>query len=555
MGRKSKGFWTLDAETDPFSLERNRKNDIPKPFVWGALHYPSEEYVEFTDTADVARFFEDKNALVYAHNGGKFDYHYLREFINSDEEILVIGGRLSKFSIGNSEFRDSLNLFQGTKLEQFGGKTKIDYALFEPDRRGDPNVDRDIRQYLRQDCQVLTTALDRYFSTYGKSLTQAGACMKYWEKHFNQTAPRQRMSDFQRYKPFYNGGRVQCFTEGVRSATFQVVDINSAYPFAMTHRHPISTVGLLRHDPPPINQYYKCLFKLRCTARACFPWRDDEGSLFFPDDEGGNRKRVRDYYVTGWEFLQAIALDAVSGVKILECHYFPETVCFKDYIDHFYNLRLRAKEAGDVMGSIFAKYFMNSLYGKFGQDVDNHEDYVIASSDSKADWLAKGYSDYKPWGDRRLLRRGKSHLAEDDPKRRYYNVVTAASITGFVRAHLYKSLDACSQPIYCDTDSVAARDTSGLQISNQLGDWKLEMECDQYAIAGKKLYAFRDANTGEYKTACKGVSLTAEEIIRVARGETIKYEPQVPTYSITREQPRYINRDVMKTYRDIAHVN
>ena len=489
---------------------------------------------------------------MYAHNGGKFDYHYLREFINSDEEILVIGGRLSKFRIGNTEFRDSLNLFQGTKLEQFGGKIAIDYNTFEPERRTDPNIAADIRRYLRADCAVLTGALDRYFTTYGKSLTQAGACMKYWEKHFNQTAPRQRMSDFHKYKPYYNGGRVQCFESGVASASFQVVDINSAYPFAMTYRHPISTSALLRRELPPVNQYHKCLIKLKCSARGCFPWRDADGALYFPDDEGGKRKRIREYHVTGWEYLTALALDAISHVKILEVHYFPETVSFKDYIDHFYEVRQNAKKTGDKMMDIFAKYFMNSLYGKFGQDVDNHEDFVIATSDSKADWVAKGYKDYKPFGDRRLMQRSKKYLAEDSPKRRYYNVTTAASITGFVRAHLFKSLSECSQPIYCDTDSIAARKTEGLQISGQLGDWKLEMNCDQYAVAGKKLYAFRDAQTGEYKTACKGVSLTAQEIIRVANGETIKYEPQVPTYSINRDVPRYINRDVMRTYKDIS---
>lgn len=574
MARQVKGFWTFDSETDPFSVERNRRNEVPRMFTCGAMHYPSEEYVEFKTPKEVADFFCDKNTLVYAHNGGKFeDYHQLREFINSDEEILVIGGRLSKFRIGNTEFRDSMNLFQGTKLEQFGDKQTIDYSLFEPDKRCDPNVMAKIKAYQRQDNVVLMNALERYFKTYGKSLTQAGACMRYWEKNFNQTAPRQSYSDFQRYKSYYNGGRVQCFAEGVSLQNFDVVDINSAYPFAMTFRHPISTMGLLRRDLPPINQMHRCLIKLKCTARNCFPWRDAEGALYFPDDEGGKRKRIREYHVTGWEYLQALALDAISNVKILEVHYFTETVSFKDYIDFFYNQRLEAKAKGDVMGDIFAKYFQNSLYGKFGQDVDNHEEFVIATSDSKAEWIAKGFKDYKPFNDRRLLRRGKEYLPHDSPKRRYYNVVTAASITGFVRAHLFKSLQACSQPLYCDTDSIAARDVSSLQVSKNLGDWKLEMECKQYAIAGKKLYAFQmsdawhatatekarindpNAVVDPYKIACKGVSLTAAEIIRVARGETIEYEPIVPTYSITRDVPKYINRAVMKTYRDISLVD
>lgn len=552
MSKKPQGFWTLDAETDPFSLQRNRANEIPKPFLWGAMHYPSEEYVEFQHAYQVADFFRDKPTLVYAHNGGKFDYHYLRDYINSDEEILVIGGRLAKFKIGECEFRDSMNLFQGTKLEQFGGKIHIDYSKFEADRRSDPNVMSEIKTYLRQDNQVLLGALQSYFDKYGRSLTQAGACMRYWEKHFNQTAPRQSYADFHRYKPYYNGGRVQCFVEGVKSVKFDFADMNSAYPEAMRYRHPFSTTALLRRDLPPVNQMHRCLVKLRCSASGCFPWRDADGALYFPVDEGGKRKRLREYYVTGWELLMALALDSLKELKILEVHYFTETISFKDYIDFFYNERLEARRLGDVVGVIFNKYFMNQLYGKFGQDVDNHDEFVIATVDSQAEWIAKGYIDYKAWGDRRLLTRSKSHLAHDSPKRRYYNVATAASITGFQRAQLFKALNSCHSPIYCDTDSVAAVDISSLPLSDRLGDWKLEMSCDQYAVAGKKMYAFRDANTGEYKTACKGVALTAEQIIRVAKGETIKYEPEVPTYSLTREIPRYINRDVIKTFKDIS---
>lgn len=560
MARQQVGFWTLDAETDPFSLERNRNNEVPQPFVWGAYHSPSEDYHQFKTASDVAEFFKDQKTVVYAHNGGKFDYHYLREHINSDEPLLIIGGRLSKFKIGECEFRDSLNLFQGTRLDQLGAKSVIDYALFEPDKRSDPNNFNEICKYLKQDNVVLSQALGRYFSDYGKSLTQASAAMKYWQKNFNQVAPRQSYADFQRYKPYYTGGRVQCFESGFKQADFSVVDINSAYPYAMTFRHPISTHGVLRKDLPPVNQYHRCLIKLKCIAKGCFPWRDDEGALYFPEDE----RHVRVYHVTGWEYLTAIALDAIRKVTILEVHYFTETVTFKDYIDHFYAERQQCKGNGDVMGDIFAKYFMNSLYGKFGQDVDNHDEYVIASDDSRAQWLAKGFQSFKPWGDRFLLRRSKKLLSPDSEQRRYYNIATASSITGFVRAHLFKNLLACSRPLYCDTDSITAADTSAVPQSKVLGDFKLEMEGDHYAIAGKKMYALhmtppwvtqakqKDPDASEYKVACKGVDLTAEQIIQVAKGGKVLYESESPCYSITRNVPRYINREVRQTAKNIA---
>ena len=571
--RKSrlKSFWVLDAETDPFSRARNEKGEIPQPFIWGAYHHATQEYVELPDAAAVAEFFADRDALVYAHNGGRFDYMYLRDHLNSDDPLLVISGRIAKCRIGNSEFRDSVNLLP-VALDQFGGKKKIDYALMEPERRSDPNVMYEIKSYLRQDCITLAENLQSYFDEYGRSISQASASMKYWSKRFDKEIPRQSKSDFERYKPFYYGGRVQCFVDGVKAEKFSVVDINSAYPYAMKHRHIFSTQGVMRSHLPGGDDLFRCLIKVRCTARAVFPWRDEDGALFFPDDEAGKRRRVRDYYVTGWEFLIALATDSISNIHIKEIHYFSETVTFDDYIAHFYNKRLAAKSRGDKAQDIFCKLFMNSLYGKFGQDCDNHRDYVIASRDSVATWRAKGYREYKPWGKRILMRADKKELHEDDPRRRYYNVATAASITGFVRAHLYRAASNCSGLIYCDTDSIAAKDTSKLIQGDALGEWKKEIDCDRYAIAGKKLYAMRDVfgnwkkddaekkgifqgSDGWYKTACKGVDLTPDEIIRVAQGETIEYKPEVPTYSISREVPRYINRNVIKTYKDISTVN
>lgn len=552
--RKVKSFWTLDCETDPFSVQRNINNEIPQPFKWGAYHIATDTYEEFDTGAQVVEFFRDKKGLVYAHNGGKFDYHYLRDFINSDDPILVISGRLARFKIGECEFRDSLNLLP-VPLDTFGGKTEIDYAKFEPGIRDAPRVMGEIRAYLKQDCVTLAEQLHRYFEEYGKSLTQAGASMKYWEKHFGIDAPRQSKSDFERYRPYYYGGRVQCFDDGSHTANFSVMDINSAYPNAMMQKHAFSTCAIQRRHLPPGDQLYKCLIKLTCAARGVFPWRDEEGALYFPDDEGGKRKRQREYYVTGWEFLTALASDNISYVNLKEIHYFPETVSFQNYIEHFYAKRMLAKSAHDKAGDVFCKLFMNSLYGKFGQDCDNHSEYVIASDDSLSNWIAKGYAKYKPWGDRYLLTRKNATLSDDSPKRRYYNIATAASITGFVRAQLYRALDSCSGLIYCDTDSIAAKNTDSLRVSDTLGDWKKEMPGDFYAVAGKKLYAFRNAETGLYKTACKGVDLSAEQIIRVANGETIEYVPEVPCYSLTRSVPRYINRNVMRTFRDISCVN
>src|SRR5262249_16318847 len=144
---------------------------------WGAYcgenELGVEEYYEFTTVDEVVAFFRDKKITVYAHNGGKFDYHYLREYLNSDEPVMVINGRLARFRIGEAEFRDSLNIFPNTRLADFGGKISIDYEKMEPERRSDPNIRAEIGVYLKQDCKLLWDMVARYRKDYGVSLTQA----------------------------------------------------------------------------------------------------------------------------------------------------------------------------------------------------------------------------------------------------------------------------------------------------------------------------------------------------------------------------------------------
>ena len=49
---------------------------MPAPFIWGL--YDGEDFEHFATGAEVVKRLEQENCLVYAHNGGKFDYHYLR---------------------------------------------------------------------------------------------------------------------------------------------------------------------------------------------------------------------------------------------------------------------------------------------------------------------------------------------------------------------------------------------------------------------------------------------------------------------------------------------
>jgi hypothetical protein len=545
------------------------------PFLWGLYNGHTDTYYQFETVAELSKWFieyerDNGGTLFYAHNGGKFDYHFFRDEINSDENILIINGRLAKFKVGEHEFRDSLNIFPNTKLKDFGIKSDIDYAKMEASIRSIHMPE--ISAYLKQDCVGLWIVIDRYLKDYGKQLTQAGASMRVWQKMANREAPRQTRSQYLELKRWYYGGRVQCFESGVKRTNFEVVDINSAYPFAMRHCHPISTIPIKRERLPRTDvEIGPCMLTIRCISKAgAFPYRQ-QSELFFPEDE----RTVREYHVTGWEFIAARDNDAIKEIVFVEILQFPEILNFKNYIDHFFGAREEARKRGDVAGRTFCKYFMNSLYGKFGANCENYAEYVIASSDSMEAWLEKGYIEYKPWGDRVLMVRNPTEEELDDiqGKWRYYNIATAASVTGFVRAYLYRALQRSQGAIYCDTDSIKARSFgTDLRMGNDLGLWKHEYSGDYFAICGKKLYADHIAGrpwtynpteenkeNQNWKIASKGANLAALEnapqlIEKIAMGEIIRYNPAVPTFSFWRDQPIFVPRDLRPTAKDMRKV-
>lgn len=542
MARAKRPIWTLDCETDPFKAGR-----VPEPFLWGIYEGEAGHYHEFETAAEVAEFLADKDVLVYAHNGGKFDYHYLKDYIEPDEQIMVIAGRLARFKIGLAELRDSLNLFSQTRLADFS-KMEFDYANMEKSERNKPHIRAKIREYLKSDCVNLYNLVRGFVDNYGLHLTQAGAAMKYWAKNYGKPAPKSTRTDYQKFSPFYYGGRVQCFRAGVGAVPFKIVDINSAYPYAMLHDHPYSVDTVTLENLPKPENIGPCMVELEATAKGCFPIRVDDWSLYFPDDE----RAIRRYYVTGWELLAALETDTVKVHRIIAVHMPTETVSFKGYVQHFYEKRKQAKAAGDKAQDIFAKIFLNALYGKFAANPTKYEEYVLATPERFTQWQLDGFIPSHQWGARLLMQRP---LPEE--RHRFYNVATGASITGFVRAHLWKSLNACSGLIYCDTDSIAAQDVSRLSLGNELGQWKVEADCDEYAIAGKKLYAFhkvgesRDDDSG-WKCASKGVKLSAKEIRQAARGDVVRFVNEVPNYSIHKQDIGFIDREVRLTYKDIS---
>ena len=131
-------------------------------------------------------------------------------------------------------------------------------------------------------------------------------------------------------------------------------------------------------------------------------------------------------------------------------------------------------------------------------------------------------------------------------RKRFYNIATAASITGFVRAYLWETACKCEGLLYSDTDSIAAINIDNVSMGSNLGDWESEGDFSYGAIGGKKMYAFKYSGKQEWKIASKGARLSADQVIEVAKGKEVIFDPMAPTYSI-RHEPRFTQRRIVRT--------
>lgn len=561
---------TIDLETDPF-----KKNRVPVPFA--SCMFDGERQNLFWGKACVIDLVNccvksGIKRIYYAHNGGKFDLHFIlpalvHMFGEEGLKLLCIGNRLVQVQvIGMCEFRDSFAIIPKA-LKSLGGK-KLDIEIWKLENDesnltaeqkqmfhveqkakglGGLTIPREfykeeICRYLRRDCSGLYEAIEDFFRLYGKNMTLASAASKFMEKEFKIKAPKSDESYDSKFRKFYFAGRVEFFGLGEFKGDYKICDINSAFPAAMVKKHWFST-SYIRADKPPTKGKELCFYHVKCESLGALPFRTENGGVSFP--HGFN-----EFHATGWELFAGIELGLIKKVEFLAIYRPLEIQDFTQYINHFYELK---KNAPTEAERNFAKLFLNSYYGRLALNSREFKETKITPYGDFPKPLKK-----KIDGVNKLIEWEHSYDDEEsglsfwqvpsnhgEKPLRFYNVATAASITGWVRAFLLRSLTACKGVLYCDTDSIIALDTSALKMGENLGEWKLEKTCDKVFIAGKKLYCAVGTD-GKFKTASKGVRLSPEQIIEVAKGNEQSFAFDAPNFSLyskKRFTTRRVNRD------------
>lgn len=487
--------------------------------------------------------------VIYFHNGGKFDFFFFLKYL--ENPLKIIHGRIVKAKIGIHEFRDSWALFPMALSGYM--KTKIDYQRME--RKVREKHKTEILSYLYDDCRYLFDLVDAFVQRFGFRLTSAGNAQRELRKlhpQFNQSFEHDQL-----FRPFYFGGRVECFESGVVRARpgrpFKVYDVNSMYPHVMREcRHPIGR-GYVRPARKTLDsegwisgfsgKFYFAVVRGRNFGALPVRVRDNNGGLSFQESYGV-------FHTTSHELRLALSLRLFVVDEIEDAWIPRQTQSFGEFVDTFGDEKAAAKKSGDKVKETLAKNVMNHSYGRFGINPFDFNDYHIQIAGDVAPQNDPDKLDWVPYekNDEFWIWRRPVHDPDDPegPSHGFEDVAIAASITSAARAVLMLAVAQAQRPLYCDTDSLICEEIRNVPIDPaRLGAWKFEGEGDTIALAGKKLYALWKGGEA-IKHASKGVKLTPEQIRRVALGETINWQNDAPNFSLL-GGVRFVNRNVKST--------
>jgi len=290
----------------------------------------------------------------------------------------------------------------------------------------------------------------------------------------------------------YHGGRTEVFRRGeFTGQIFTKLDINSMYPYVMReYEYPTCFED---YHVNPSAESVETTIKTKAVIA--------DVTLVTPQPYFVFKHGDRNIYPTGEfrttlttnELLLALTNDWVKTVH--RCAVYRKRAIFVDYVDFFYRVKQDAGTAGKPLLRSFAKLYLNSLYGKFGQR--GYNDSVLCEDVKSKLKASHGYN--VRTGQRFTLRQVGHTILYSERSEEGYNsfCAIASEVTGNARLMLYDLVIRAKREncYYCDTDSIIVNE-EGLKLlsplldTSKLGFLKSEGESDKIDIVAPKHYLF-----------------------------------------------------------------
>lgn len=399
---------------------------------------------------------------IYAHNGGKFDFLALFDFLNKNFEIGIIQahGRLIQIKVEVAPrryiyFRDSFSLFpvslkkltEAFKVSHQKGEIDFEKESFDPENKN--HID-----YLKHDVIGLFECLEMFFrspmiSDTKPRLTEGSTALAVFRTTMKAPIKTPPMVIQKFARESYYGGRVEIFRH--EGYNLNLYDVNSIFPYMMrTKPLPVEYLGRSKnaHD----FGFHDVTIYVPEMYIPPLPLRREK--LFFPCGT-----------FRGVYFSEEIKAAEMAGAKIInhhEGHAFSETSgLFDEYIDFFYDLR--QKNENNSLNYI-GKRMLNCLYGKFGQK-ETTETLIQLTKNEEGTFKIFGSEEtYKKYG---------LGIKKEFRRAPHMMVNIASAITSYSRIHMLEGIQRHENEIrYTDTDSLFT--SSHNPSSKRLGEFKYE---------------------------------------------------------------------------------
>ncbi len=353
-----------------------------------------------------------------------------------------------------------------------------------------------VQKYCKRDVEILVKFWKEwcdFIDTYelgNIKYTISSQSMETYKKRFcnSYIILDDDMQNLEFERKAYYGGRTEIFHKGIVRKKIYGYDVNSMYPYVMKHyKYPKEFLHAKKNPTiedvtDKIKRGYLVIAECNInTKRNCYPLKEDN-TLKFPTG------KFQTYLATP-EVKVALSYGDIESFGRVS-FYKGENI-FEEYIDFFYNKRLELKALKNKQEKMI-KLFLNSLYGKFGQMMDNWikttlEDIKQIDSNFDFDeWIMDNYHipkilinglDITPHI--RFIG-GQLQMSCKKEESQISFPAIAGHVTSYARLILWEVIEDCEKNnnkyYYCDTDSIFTKKPISERFidENELGKLKLE---------------------------------------------------------------------------------
>ena len=443
-----------------------------------------------SDPIELRNYFNYKTrGSIFLAQNAEYDFTVLRKALKTDYFTFKFLQNKGRFIYGKLlrqdhawSIYDLRNIFVNWSLKQIGefiGLKKLEKPSYLGLRT--PETPKEwlyFRKYALRDAEICYKAGKWIINKCGFiKVTTPSLSFSVFNKHFKPYGIYLKTKDSitKKLRLAYKGGRSECFIRGSPEKKVYVYDIVSLYSYIMRNYKVPLGIGKLRHKKT-LDLSHEGIAYVTIQQDADIPvlplkmfTKDGSYKLIFPNGKFASWFTYPELRYLEWKGLG----------KILKVHETFEvdrsTFAFKPFVDYYFDLKQT-----DVKGSAFWKLFLNSLYGKFAQDVASPE--LLVSPTGDIEKLEK------PSKKKRMVQT---------------NIMVAAYITARARIYMHSLYEkvGIKNMVYTDTDSIHTFKRYS-QIGENLGELSFKGETDgkrRSTYIRSKFYIFNDV------LKCKGL--------------------------------------------------